>query len=214
MSSATSSSSGPQDNYALDILTQAAMHTRQATSNGSTFGSDPSVSSTTLITNQHDTHSTEAENHRSIDGYNLSMLSSRDLDALAFNSPPRMGRQQHPYLTQAFEGLGSQLAMANSNGLGILNAESYDDGRGATAERRKTKSKHVLPFGMTDHPHIRLDRKLSLDDDQHDSSPRRKKPRIEKPSPEDEEEVKGKNRGRPRVNPKDETAADVSVPSF
>jgi hypothetical protein len=102
--------------------------------------------------------------------------------------------------------------MDRANNLKLLNAESYDDWEGTFRdERREQQPQNVLPFGVTGHPRIRLDRKMPVDAEDHDSGPRGRKPRTEAQSLDDEEELKGKARGRPSVNPKDETDADVSV---
>jgi hypothetical protein len=106
--------------------------------------------------------------------------------------------------------------MDHTNDLRILNAETYDDGRGTLGEERRKKQQleSEWPFGVTDNTRMRSNPKLPMDTDGHDSGPRRKKARPESQSQDDEEGVEGKARGRPRVNPKDETAADVSVSSF
>jgi hypothetical protein len=202
MSGRTSLSSDPQEHYALNILTQAAMHTRHSATSGGGFPSGRERHHDSLITNQR--NGLEGSTSQSIiDEYNASILSSRDLDALGFNAAPQT--------YDTYGTLESQLAMAHTDNLRILNAESYDDGRGATRDNRRTsRSKQpVLPFGIADHPRIRLD--PPIDDEEHESAPRRKKAKIENGSQDGEEGSKGKTRGRPRVNPKDETAADVST---
>jgi hypothetical protein len=149
-----------------------------------------------------------------MDSYDASLLSSRDLDALAFNSAPHAATQ-HSYLNDSYTSISSELAMAPAGNLGILDAESYDDGRGLTRnQRRQNKSnKPELPFGIAEHPHITLD--PPLDSGEHESGPRRKKAKTGNGNgngiQEGEEGSKGKSRGRPRVSPKDETAADVSL---
>jgi hypothetical protein len=99
--------------------------------------------------------------------------------------------------------------------LGILNAESYDDVRGAlrareASEMRLKHNESTMPFGIVSGPKIAPDIDLRTDSDEPDTgSRRRKRPRIETHGGEDEEAGK-KARGRPRVEPKDENAADVS----
>lgn len=202
MSDATNQHPVRQDNYALNILTQAAMHTRQSNRNGNASG-NPTEGS----------HSSQSRNQGVLDGYNPSMLSSCDLGALAFNtSPPAAG--QHPYLSLTYDTIGSRMSMGDVNNLAILNAELYDDGRSALREERRTpQSRAVQPFGVTDHPRVRLDRPLA-DAEDDDSPLRRTKSRTENQRTDAEEETKEKLRGRPRVNPKDDTAADVRVSSF
>jgi hypothetical protein len=192
MSGRASLSSNLQEHYALNILTQAAMHTRHSANDS-------------LITNQRSGHSLENNTSQNvIDEYNVSMLSPRDLDSLGFNTAPQT--------YDTYGTLECELAMAHADNLRILNAESYDDGQGVTRDRRVVRSKQpVLPFGIADHPRIRLD--PPIDDEEHESAPRRKKAKIDNGSQDGEESLKGKTRGRPRVNPKDETAADVSASS-
>ena len=190
-------SSDPQGHYGLNMLTQAAMHTRHAAINGQE--GNPNA----MITNHRNGQTV-------MDEYNSSMLSPRDLDALAFNSAPQSAQQHYLNATYSIE---SDVAMAHANNLGILNAESYDDGRGTSRNsRRANKSKLDLPFGISEHPHINLD--PPMDAGEHESAPKRKKAKTESTSPDGEDGPKGKSRGRPRVTPKDETAADVSLSSF
>lgn len=207
MSGRASLTSDPQEHYALNILTQAAMHTRHNASSGGGFPSSrEGQHPNSLITNQRNGHPLESTRQSVIDEYNASMLSSRDLDVLAFNTAPQTSTQ-HSYLSETYSALESQLGMAHANNLRILNAESYDDGRGSAGDNRRiTRSKPELPFGIADHPRIRLD--PLMDVEEHEAAPRCKKAKIENGSQDGEDGPKGKTRGRPRVNPKDETAAD------
>ena len=150
-----------------------------------------------------------------LNDYNTSVLSTRNMETLAF-SPSPTGRQL-PYMNSGFHGIGSQISQNYASSLGILNAESYDDGRGAlrsreASEMRLKHNEPVMPFGITSGPKIALDPELRTDSEELDTgSRRRKKPRIENHSGDDEEEARKKARGRPRVDTKDETAADVSL---
>jgi hypothetical protein len=210
----------PQGHYALNILTQAAMHTSHAAARASGLQSSGREENhpNAMITNPQANgagHPLDAAGQTTamMDSYNASLLSSRDLDALAFNSAPHAATQ-HSYLSDApYTSISSELAMAHAGNLGILDAESYDDGRGLTRnQRRQNKSnKPELPFGIAEHPHITLDQ--PLDSGEHEAGPRRKKAKTENGNgnQDGEEGSKGKTRGRPRVSPKDETAADVSL---
>jgi hypothetical protein len=221
----------PQDDYALTILTQAAMHTHQ-TGDSSNSGYDqqrPASKNLTRsdvrgITNRNDhdldinQRASDVPQSRSPDilgDYNPSVLSSRNMETLAFNPSPT--RRQMPYMNPAFHGIGSQISQNYANSLGILNAESYDDGRGAlrareASEMRLKHNEPTMPFGITSGPKITLDPELRTDSEELDAgSRRRKKPRIENHSGDDDEEARKKARGRPRVDTKDETAADVSL---
>jgi hypothetical protein len=136
------------------------------------------------------------------------------METLAF-SPTATGRQL-PYMSQGFQGIGSQISHNYINSLGILNAEAFDDGTGVlrareASEMRLKHSEPTMPFGITSGPKITLDPELRTDTEEPDAgSRRRKKPRIETQSGDDEEDARKKARGRPRVDTKDETAADVS----
>lgn len=148
-----------------------------------------------------------------MDSYNASLLSSRDLDDLAFNSAPHAATQ-HSYLNDAsYTSILPELDMATAGNLGILDAESYDDGRGLTRnQRRQNKSnKPELPFGIAEHPQVTLD--PPMESGEQESGPRRKKAKTENGNGnhDGEDGSKSKSRGRPRVSPKDETAADVSL---
>ena len=219
------------DDYALTILTPAAMCTHQ-TGDSSNLGYDPQPESPKNLTsrgissaitnhqnddfniNQRTPNVSQSRSPNTLGDYNPAVLSTRNMGTLAFN-PPAAGRQM-PYRSQGFHGIGSQISQNYANSLGILNAESYDDGRGAlrareASEMRLKHSEPTMPFGITSGPKITLDPKLRNGSEELDAgSRRRKKPRIEAQSG-DEEEARKKARGRPRVDTRDETAADVSL---
>jgi hypothetical protein len=68
----------------------------------------------------------------------------------------------------------------------------------------------LLQFGMIE----RQDEVRTDSDELEKGSRRRKKHKIEHQNQDDEEEARKKARGRPRVDTKDETAADVSFMPF
>jgi hypothetical protein len=148
--------------------------------------------------------------------YNPAVLSTRSsMEALASN-PSAAGRQVPSHL-QGYQGIGAQISQNYANSLGILNAESYDDASGAlrareASEMRLKHNEPTMPFGITSGPKITLNPELRSESEElDDGSRRRKKPRIEPQSgDDDDEEARKKARGRPRVDTKDETAADVS----
>ena len=87
-------------------------------------------------------------------------------------------------LMLSFNDLGNRTLIDNSNGLKILNAESYDDGRGMLGiqrlkyQKQKQEFKNVMPFGVTNYSHIALDQKLPVDaqdGESHKSRLRQKK---------------------------------------
>jgi hypothetical protein len=211
-----------QDDYALTILTHAAMSNssyEQHPTSRKLPRADDRGPSTSLITNQHDQNISQrtssvnkAQNSDILNDCAPAVLSSRNMETLTFN-PAQDGRQ-NPYMGQAYQGIGSQISANYANSLGILNAESYDDRRGSIEEsemRIKQQGDAIMPFGITRGPRIRMDLDLRTDSEGHDTGTRRrKKPRLEAQSVEDEEEARKKARGRPRVDTKDVTAADVS----
>jgi hypothetical protein len=224
----------PQDDYALAILTHAAMQTNHTpdTSNTSNSGytrssapsstltrADVRGSSSTSISN----HTPDLGNNRNqgnipqsrtpdiLHNYSAGVPSSRSMETLAFN-PAQNGRQ-HPYMASGYPGIGSQISQNYAQSLGILNAESYDDGRAQQRSREMLLKQTTIPdplmqFGITEAP-LRMD--VGTDSDELDKgSRRRKKHKIDSQNEDDEEEARKKARGRPRVDTKDETAADVS----
>jgi len=138
------------------------------------------------------------------------------METLAFNPAHQ---RQDPYMSSTYQGIGSQISTNHTNNLGILNAESYDDGRMSMSaqEARELRLKHQaetnMPFGVTEALGSRMDLEMRTDSDEFEKGTRsRRKHKIETQNAEDEEEARKKARGRPRVDTKDETAADVSCP--
>ncbi|TVY35941.1 hypothetical protein LOCC1_G007406 [Lachnellula occidentalis] len=203
----------PQDDYALTILTQAAMHTRATDSSSSSYPPSSSTADlgsltpTTLFTN-HQTHPNTRPHTQSrapANSYNhLGLPSSTAMETLAFN-PDQVSRH-NPYMDTSFRGIGSEISRNYANNMGILNAESYPDlisTRGF--DERKKVSEPTLAFGMIPRPHRDLESREDTEEPDMETR-RRKKPRIEVHSGDDDEAKK--SRGRPRVDTKDETAAD------
>lgn len=99
--------------------------------------------------------------------------------------------------------------MQHTSNLEILNAESYDD---SPVIYKDERPKHkMLPFGINEQQQVRQDPPLSTVAEGNDSGPRCKKPRIENRRSDGIEEVKGKARGGPTIDDKDEATTDVSV---
>lgn len=123
-------------------------------------------------------------------------------------------------------GYGSASASGSGNGMGILDAESYDDGRGAVRdrmgreERTRGQREVVMSFGITDGPRLGTEKqKLAVDVGVETGGAKKKRKTKHKPvvdvqddelEEEEEEEAGKKARGRPRVDTKDETPAEVS----
>jgi hypothetical protein len=135
------------------------------------------------------------------------------METLTFN-PAQAGRH-HSYMGHTYQGIGSQISQNYAQSLGILNAESYDDGQ-AQQRSREMRSKQTAPpdpllqFGMIE----RQDEVRTDSDELEKGSRRWKKHKIEHQNQDEEEEARKKARGRPRVDTKDETAADVSFMPF
>lgn len=225
----------PQDDYALNILTQAAMHSTSNSNNNSEIshsrsGYDHNPTSTAdfhgagaelrEITNQsHPGHRDIQSSGSSLtpelpNNYNHLVLphssSAPRMETLAFN--PAQAARHNSFMDTAFRGIGSEISRNYANNLGILNAESYSDhvspGR---FDARTQAAETTLAFGMI--PHHQVESSSREDGDEIETGARRrKKPRIEARSDDDDE--KKKSRGRPRVDTKDETAADVSEKSI
>jgi len=125
-------------------------------------------------------------------------------------------------MDSAFRGIGREISRNYADNLGILNAESYSD-HVRFDGRPRTEGPATLAFGMI--PHQQGDDDGRENDERENGERgdghgdgierggrRRKRARIERVSDDDEE--KKKARGRPRVDTKDETAADVSFDFF
>lgn len=101
--------------------------------------------------------------------------------------------------------------------LGILNAERYDDGRSSIRSENsnminvKGQMQNQIPFGMLEKSGDSSDTRPPSEE-QEQGKKRKKRVRNESPNLDDDEEARKKARGRPRVDTKDETAADVSLP--
>ncbi|KAL5315488.1 hypothetical protein ACEPPN_016356 [Leptodophora sp. 'Broadleaf-Isolate-01'] len=244
----------PQDDYALAVLTHAAIHTQgpdAATSSPSAsqaqaqsldrakafITATPSpwrpagdrVDRKTAISNHPNSNNiNQAQEHPShplqiLNGYGHHdperANPNTNMETLAYNPTQR---SHPPYMNAGYGhhngGLGptSQSQMSSNytgtiSSLGILNAESYDDGRLAMSlreKRPKGQTDPAIPFGVTEasgDSHEEEDGKTSK------RSSRRKRTATEQATSkevDDEEEARKKARGRPRVDTKDETAAD------
>lgn len=211
----------PRDNYALAILSQAAMHAPDPNS----FDL-PAPPSNTLpkadlgqpqsITNQHNQPNDYDERGQILTAtgavppsdYNSSTLPSRAMETLTYST---YASRPDVFMNQTYGGIG---AGHYSSHLGILNAEQYDDGRsvmrshGASEERLKHQQQVPMPFGLTSGPQLGPS---SEENDGGTGNRRRKRTRTEISNAEEEDWAAKKARGRPRVDTKDETAADVST---
>jgi len=228
----------PGEDYALAILTHAAMQTTH-TSETST----PSYDSITLssglangdirgghllITNHHSNIPQEHNRHLNLpkpsssdmlSEYTLAIPVTGSMEPLSYTQAPgaypSRSNGSHYHAT-TYHHIGAQAPQNYANNLGILNAESYDDGQHAlnAQEKAEMRMKHQteLPFGITGHPSVRLDEERRSESDEQDrATKRRRRHKADDAQLVDEdEEARKKARGRPRVDTKDETAADVS----
>jgi len=134
------------------------------------------------------------------------------METLGFN---QAHSRQNPYMSAGYHGIGAQSSANYASPLGILNAESYDDGRGTIRDLQQRQSRlhqmsnNTIPFGMG------MGLEVRANSEEFEKGTKRKKKRgSEAQNEEDEDEARKKARGRPRVDTKDETAADVSTVAF
>ncbi|KAF7959193.1 hypothetical protein EAE96_002708 [Botrytis aclada] len=131
----------------------------------------------------------------------------QDMQALAFNSTDQPS--QGTFMNHTFQ-------PTYSNGLGILNAEKYDDGRGSIGSHNpnmmtmKNQMQNQIPFGIVEKREDSSDTRPQSEEYEHEQGKkRRKRTRNESPNlDDDDDEARKKARGRPRVDTKDDTAAD------
>ncbi|KAL3420833.1 bZIP family transcription factor [Phlyctema vagabunda] len=140
--------------------------------------------------------------------YPAALSSQGSMDSLSYTTVP--AHRPHVYLQHGYQGMeGTDLP----NHLGILSAERYDDGRSAQRAheaselRRKQQAETMMPFGITSGPALTA---TSEENEPKSSSQRKKRVRadISGTAPDEEDWASKKSRGRPRVDTKDETAAD------
>ncbi|THV49254.1 hypothetical protein BGAL_0204g00080 [Botrytis galanthina] len=128
----------------------------------------------------------------------------QDMQALAFNSTERTS--QGTFMNHSFQS-------TYSDSLRILNAEKYDDGRSHNPSMTSMKGQmqNQIPFGMVEEHGDSSDTKPQSEENENgQGKKRRKRARNESPNldDDDDDEARKKARGRPRVDTKDETAAD------
>lgn len=134
----------------------------------------------------------------------------RAMESLVFNPTEQI--QQNAYMNHPFQ-------PTYPTNLGILNAERYDDGRSSIGSREPNmmgstaQMQNPMPFGMLEKTEDGSETRPPSEEPGHGKK-RRKRVRDESPGFEDDEEARKKARGRPRVDTKDETAADVSLLLF
>jgi hypothetical protein len=234
-----------EDDYALTILTQAAMQTHTNSNNNninnnsnnhslnsdgrasiSDYSNDHRHQTNQSLTTQNRTTEISREpssisNHQNETSHyripppvpnlvgDYTTTQHRAMETLIFN--PTQQIPQSAYLSHPFQ-------PTYPGSLGILSAEKYDDGRSSTRTREtsqfrmKGPAQSSIPFGMLEKNAD--DETRTTSEEQEHGTKRKRKSRNEAPSVDDEEEARKKARGRPRVDTKDETAADVSVFAF
>lgn len=133
----------------------------------------------------------------------------------------------NPFFDHSFRGIGAEISRNYANNLGILNAETYHaEGTSSNASSSKGPNKRnkAKPAGETNNMVFGFTGEMRLDSEELESkngneygepetTRRKKRPRIENHnagSADEDEDARKKARGRPRVDTKDETAADVS----
>ncbi|TEY32855.1 hypothetical protein BOTCAL_0711g00040 [Botryotinia calthae] len=130
----------------------------------------------------------------------------QEMHALAFSSTEQIS--QGTFVNHPFQS-------SYPNNLGILNAEKYDDGRGSIGSHNpglrgmKDQMPNQIPFGILEKHGDSDTRPQSEEPEQEQSKKRRKRVRKESSNlDDDDDEARKKARGRPKVDTKDETAAD------
>ncbi|KAF4627248.1 hypothetical protein G7Y89_g10913 [Cudoniella acicularis] len=217
----------PQDDYALALLTHAAMQTDNTDSDPPAYGiiapcgltstdvqgvltSSTEFTNQTNDVNRRETSTSKPQGPEAPSQYNNLVLPPSRMETLTFNT--NHASRSNPYMDSAFRGIGSEISRNYANNLGILNAESYDDVSRGVHARPVQQSEPVMPFGLIE-PRLESDfeaREEKEGPEKEDVLPKRKKrTRTEITSADDDrEDGKKKSRGRPRVDTKDETAVD------
>jgi hypothetical protein len=214
----------PGDDYALALLTQVAMNSRPTNGNSGqrAFPSALAADTALEISNQQrfDTHhggNTKAHHSSSLSNtYDSSVLSTSNMTSMFGTTS---GSIHNPYMDSAFRGVGNQISRSYVNNLGILDAETYNNGsvdRISGRESPKKSNGPEMPFGLVDAQPPRADPDIELSEDtmeipEPETGTKKKKKRRAEVVSGDDEDGKKKSRGRPRVDTKDETAADVSL---
>ncbi|PQE31083.1 bZIP family transcription factor protein [Rutstroemia sp. NJR-2017a WRK4] len=236
-----------QDDYALTILTQAAMQTHTNSHNNNTTDSSSSNSrslnpnSSIPNSDGRSSNSDYSNDHHHQTNQNLttrnrttgisrepSSISNQQNETSHYRIPPSVPNLVGDYTTaqhRAMETLifnpthipqsaylSHPFQPTYPSSLGILSAEKYDDGRSSARThetgqvRMKNPAQSSMPFGMLEKSAD--DETRTTSEEQEHGTKRKRKSRNEAPSVDDEEEARKKARGRPRVDTKDETAAD------
>ncbi len=224
----SSQSQQQQDNYALAILTRAALQTPTPSpvhyepSSASLLQTSDLVSMPSALAANANSHSynnqlfTQESNVAQMQTFMPHTLSqsSPSMNILAYASSRDT---QHQYLANNYHDVNPQMPMPYSRDIGILSAETYDDGRltmasqHSRAPRSKQGTSPVIPFGLTETQESTKIRRTKAGSSDGEKGTKRKKVQRESHNDEDEE-AKKRARGRPRVDTvKDETAADVSL---
>jgi hypothetical protein len=215
----------PEDEYALALLTQVAMNSRPTYGTSgqrvSPAGLDPETAM--AISNQQRDHTnsydgnTKAHHSAGLSTtYDSSVLSTSNMTSMFGTTS---GSIHNPYMDSAFRGMGNQRSRNHVNNLGILDAETYNNGsveRISGRESPKKSNDPEMPFGLVDTQLPRAEPDIELSEDtmeipEPESGTKKKKKRRAEVISGDEEDGKKKSRGRPRVDTKDESAADVSL---
>lgn len=220
----------PQDEYALSMLTQAA-----DAMNNSARGNPSKMQPNSPISNHQQSYSHRESVTRvqstqipGPDGtpihgdYNPSVFEARSMETLAFNHPISSHGRQYGFHTNQGAGIGPRGYYGDD--LGILSAESYDDGTGmlraqleSEARMRMREQEPMMPFGITDAPRVMMDEEVLMEVLEVESGGRKKR-KMKHKAPvvdadeieEEDDDARKKARGRPRVDTKDETPAEVS----
>jgi hypothetical protein len=209
-----------KDDYALNILSQAATNTQARPDPHGMHQSPPARNVTqnvaelnyrgmpprrpqSLVQHALDNSNPAPTPESRVSAFLGANHPFKGMDVPSFHPLSSPLARQQTYLNSGYQSPGSQLY---GTSFGILNAETYDDGRGPVRKPQgrdaSTRSLDgpAMPFGM-------VDVRVGEGDSDEEAGRKRKKQRHG--SADEEDEAKKKARGRPRVDTKDETAADV-----
>jgi hypothetical protein len=142
---------------------------------------------------------------------------------------PAMSLELQQHLTYMQPGYAQNLASPNipkyngrpmDNTMAVLSSEQYDD-RGASRRSVRRQQEPMIPFGLVEQPQLKevvpvrkTNQARQSHDAENSAGERRRKKQKLSSEDEGEDDAAKKARGRPRLDTKDETAADVSFIYF
>ena len=164
-------------------------------------------------------HSSQARYQPMIHGYNSynpynpSVLPSSDVNILEHNTSPS-AIDNFSHLDYTYNRTWSHMPMGQVDSLGGFVTTANGNILGDLAEeRQELQPNSILPQGITGHSRVMLDHQW-LGNEIYDSGPIKQNARVDNQRIYYKEEVKARKGAGPRINPKDETSAEVSISTF